>query len=112
MLLSGLGYDIDPQKPLSDSPAVLAIRDFQQRYGLSVNGRADQPTQEKGAAIVRNMRFSLAKVLKNNLPIDRYYDTPTRNAVRDFQSRIGLSVNGIATITVRKRLDEEARRRR
>ncbi|MGV0027712.1 peptidoglycan-binding domain-containing protein [Phormidesmis priestleyi] len=109
-VLRGLGYDINPQRPLTDQPVVLAIRDFQQRYGLSVNGRADQPTQEKAAAIVRNMRFSLRVVLKSDLPIDRYYDTPTENAVRTFQSQVGLGVDGIATVRVRQRLDAEAKR--
>lgn len=110
LVLRGLGYDINPQRPLSDSPAVLAIRDFQQRYGLSVNGGADQPTQEKAAAIVRNLRFSLRVVLKRDLPIDRYYDSPTQDAVRAFQSQFGLSVDGLATVRVRQRLDAEAKR--
>jgi peptidoglycan hydrolase-like protein with peptidoglycan-binding domain len=110
LVLRGLGYDINPQQPLSDSPAVLAIRDFQQRYGLSVNGGADQPTQEKAAAIVRNLRFSLRVVLKSDLPIDRYYDSPTQDAVRAFQSQVGLGVNGVATVRLRQRLDAEAKR--
>jgi peptidoglycan hydrolase-like protein with peptidoglycan-binding domain len=110
LVLRGLGYDINPQRPLTDSPAVLAIRDFQQRYGLSVNGGADQPTQEKAAAIVRNLRFSLRVVLKRDLPVDRYYDTPTQDAVRAFQSQFGLGVDGTATVSVRRRLDAEAKR--
>ncbi len=110
LVLRGLGYDINPQRPLTDSPAVLAIRDFQQRYGLSVNGGADQSTQEKAAAIVRNLRFSLRVVLKSDLPIDRYYDTPTQEAVRAFQSKFGLGIDGIATVNVRRRLDDAAKR--
>jgi peptidoglycan hydrolase-like protein with peptidoglycan-binding domain len=110
LVLRGLGYDIDPQRPLTDTPTVAAIRDFQQRYGLSVNGGADQPTQEKAAVIVRNLRFSLRVVLKSDLPIDRYYDTPTQEAVRAFQARVGLGVDGIATVRVRQRLDAEAKR--
>ncbi|KAM3100216.1 peptidoglycan-binding protein [Phormidesmis sp. 146-35] len=110
LVLRGLGYDINPQRPLTDGPTIAAIRDFQQRYGLSVNGGADQPTQEKAAAIVRNLRFSLRVVLKSDLPIDRYYDTPTQEAVRAFQARVGLGVDGIATVRVRQRLDAEAKR--
>lgn len=109
-VLLGLGYDLDPRKPLSDSLTVGAIRDFQQRYGLSVNGRADQPTQEKAVAIVKNLRSSLRTVLGSALPIAQYYDTPTQEAVRAFQAQTGLPVNGIATITVRTRLDAEAKR--
>lgn len=110
LVLLGLGYDLNPQKSLSDAPAVAAIRDLQQRYGLSVNGRADQPTQQKAADIVRNLRYSLKTVLQSGLPISQYYDTPTQEAVRSFQAQQGLPVNGIATLTVRTRLNEIVKR--
>ncbi|MER3475543.1 MAG: hypothetical protein C4287_01800, partial [Leptolyngbya sp. ERB_1_2] len=37
-ILTGLGYDINPQAPLSDPSTVSAIRSLQQNYGLSVTG--------------------------------------------------------------------------
>ncbi len=109
-VLLGLGYDVNPNKPLNDGPAVRAIRDFQQRYGLSETGRADQPTQEKAAIVVRNLRNNLKTVLRNNLAIFPFYDDVTEASVRQFQTQAGLRVNGIATQTVRAQLDATARR--
>ncbi|PSB16372.1 peptidoglycan-binding protein [Phormidesmis priestleyi ULC007] len=109
-VLLGLGYDVNPAKPLNDAPAVRAIRDFQQRYGLSETGRADQPTQEKAAIVVRNLRNNLKTVLRNNLSIFPFYDDVTQASVRQFQTQAGLRVDGIATQTVRAQLDATARR--
>ncbi len=109
-VLLGLGYDVNPARPLSDAPAVRAIRDFQQRYGLSETGVADQPTQEKAAIVVRNLRNNLKTVLRNNLSIFPFYDDVTKASVRQFQTQVGLRVDGVATQTVRAQLDAAARR--
>lgn len=109
-VLLGLGYDVNPRRPLNDAPAVRAIRDFQQRYGLSETGVADQPTQEKAAIVVRNLRNNLRLVLRNNLSIFPFYDDETAAAVRQFQTQAGLRVDGIATQAVRAQLDAAARR--
>ena len=109
-LLVGLGYEINPQKTLNDSPAVRAIRDFQQRYGLSETGRADQPTQETAAIVVKNLRNNLKTVLRTNLSIFPFYDDATKAAVRQFQAQSGSRVDGIATQAIRAQLDAAAKR--
>ncbi len=109
-VILGLGYEIDPQKALNDGPAVRAIRDFQQRYGLSETGRADQSTQQMVTIVVRNLRNNLRTVLRNNLSILPFYDGATKAAVRQFQSQSGLRVDGIATQAVRAQLDAAAKR--
>ncbi len=111
-VLLGLGYDVNPARPLDDVPAVRAIRDFQQRYGLSETGRADQPTQETAAIVVRNLRNNLKTVLRNNLSIFPFYDDVTEASVRRFQAQAGLRVDGIASQAVRTQLDAAARRAR
>ena len=109
-VLLGLGYDVNPDRPIDDAPAVRAIRDFQQRYGLSETGRADQPTQETAAIVVRNLRNNLKTVLRNNLSIFPFYDDVTEASVRRFQAQAGLRVDGIASQAVRTQLDATARR--
>ena len=109
-VLLGLGYDVNSGRPLSDAPTVRAIRDFQQRYGLSETGRADQPTQETAASVIRNLRNNLKTILRNNLSIVPFYDNATEISVRQFQTQAGLRVDGIATQAVRAHLDAAARR--
>lgn len=108
--LLGLGYEVNPSRPLTDAPAVRAVRDFQQRYGLSETGRADQPTQETAANVIRNLRNNLRTVLRNNLSIAPFYDDATATSVRQFQTQAGLRVDGVATQAVRSQLDAAARR--
>ncbi|MBW4539989.1 MAG: peptidoglycan-binding protein [Myxacorys chilensis ATA2-1-KO14] len=109
-LLLGFGYDVNPQQPLTDVSVVRAIQDIQSLYNLPPTGRPDQRTQEIMATLVRNLRNSLRIVLRSNLPITQFYDAPTQAAVREFQSRYGLPVNGAATLVLRSRIDAEARR--
>ncbi len=111
-ILSGFGYDINRQAPLSDASTVRAIRELQQIYGLSETGAVDRATEEKFSRVMRNLRNSLRAILKSNFAIAQYYDAATQAAVRQFQSRYGLRVNGTANLEVRSRIDSEARRLR
>lgn len=111
-ILTGFGYDINPQASLSDPPTVRAIRDLQRIYGLSETGAIDRATEEKFSSVMRNLRNNLRVILRSNFAIAQYYDEATRAAVRQFQSRYGLRVNGIADLAVRSRVDTEARRPR
>ncbi|MER3433960.1 MAG: hypothetical protein C4288_11135 [Leptolyngbya sp. ERB_1_1] len=109
-ILTGLGYDINPQAPLSDPSTVSAIRSLQQNYGLSVTGAIDRATEDKFSSVMRNLRNNLRLLLKSDFAIAQYYDAATQAAVRQFQSRYGLRVNGIANLAVRQRIDAEARK--
>jgi len=109
-ILAGLGYDINPQAPLSDPATVSAIRALQQNYGLSVTGAIDRATEDKFSSVMRNLRNNLRLLLKSNFAIAQYYDAATQAAVRQFQSQYGLRVNGIANLAVRQRIDTEARK--
>jgi peptidoglycan hydrolase-like protein with peptidoglycan-binding domain len=109
-LLLGFGYEINAQRPLSDRSAMLAIRDFQQLYGIGESGQADQKTQAIASSVMRNLRNGLRLVLQINLPITPYYDGDVAAALRQFQTRYGLPANGVATSLVRSRVDAEARR--
>lgn len=108
-VLQGLGYDINPQRLLSDSSAVVALQHFQERYGLALTGAADQPTQMMARKILRVLQYNLRLALDRPLTLTEYYDAPTEAAVREFQQGMGLRVNGIATVSVRRSIDDRAK---
>ncbi len=110
-ILQGIGYDIDPKKFLSDASAIVAIQDFQARYGLSLTGAADQPTQEMARKILRGLQYNLKLALDRPLSLNEFYDDNTESAVREFQKRNQLRVDGMATISVRRAIDAAAKQR-
>jgi peptidoglycan hydrolase-like protein with peptidoglycan-binding domain len=109
-ILLGFGYDINPQQPISDLSVVRAIQDIQFLYGLPQTGQPDPRTQEIIASLVKNLRNSLRIVLRSNLPVTRFYDAQAQAAVRQFQTKYGFPVTGTANLSVRGRIDAEARR--
>lgn len=109
-LLQNLGYDIDQTKPLTDGPAQNALRNFQKTYALIITGQADQLTQERAAMVVRTIRNNLKITVNRNFAVTTAYDDDTIAAVKQFQTRVGLRVNGIASPLVRQQLDAEAKR--
>jgi peptidoglycan hydrolase-like protein with peptidoglycan-binding domain len=111
-VLQGVGYDIDPNKFLSDASAIVALQDFQGRYGLSLTGAADQPTQEMARKILRGLQYNLGLALDRSITLTEFYDDATEAAVRDFQKRQQLRVDGIATISVRRAIEAQAKQRR
>jgi peptidoglycan hydrolase-like protein with peptidoglycan-binding domain len=110
-ILQGMGYDIDPKKFLSDASAIVAIQDFQARYGLSLTGAADQPTQEMARKILRGLQYNLGRALDRPVMLTEFYDDATESAVREFQKRNQLRLDGMATISVRRSIDVAAKQR-
>lgn len=110
-ILQGLGYDIPPQRFLSDPSAIAAIQFFQQRYGLAPTGVADEPTQTTVKTIMRVLQGNLRLVENPNLTVTEFYDGRTETSVRAFQERQKMRVDGIATVSVRERLDAQAKQR-
>jgi peptidoglycan hydrolase-like protein with peptidoglycan-binding domain len=108
-ILSGLGYDIDPQKFTNSPSATIAIQDFQQRYNLPITGVADQRTQETIQTILRVLQANLRIVIDRNLTVTEFYDRQTREAVVRFQRQYDLRPDGIATVPVRRRIDDAAK---
>ncbi len=111
VILQGLGYDISPDRPLSDPSTVRAIRNFQQQYRLSETGVADRSTQDIARQILRSLQQNLQTVVDRDLPVTDYYDAPTRDGVKRFQAIRGIPVDGIATPNVRKLLQGLSRSR-
>jgi peptidoglycan hydrolase-like protein with peptidoglycan-binding domain len=109
-ILQGLGYDIDINRPLSDRPSVIALADFQQQYGLTRTGAADLTTQRKAQTVLRQLQEDLRKVVNRDLYTTDKYDSQTINAIKRFQAKYNLSIDGIATPEVRRKLNAIARR--
>jgi peptidoglycan hydrolase-like protein with peptidoglycan-binding domain len=108
-ILQGLGYDIDINRPLSDRPSVIALADFQQQHRLNRTGVADAATQRTAQVLLRQLQENLRKVVDRNLSVTDYYDGQTVNAIKRFQAQQNLSIDGIATTALRRRLNGIAR---
>lgn len=111
-VLRGFGYNVTPGNTLRDEETRAAIRQFQQGYKLQVDGIAGPNTQNLAADLVRILKSNLNLVLKPSpgLPNTQLYDERTEAAIRRFQEQYELPVTGIASLAVRQRLDQEARR--
>ena len=112
--LRGFGYNIPQTGGTATTQATQkAVRDFQQRYGIKpVDGVAGEATQKVAAEAMKNLQGSLNLVVKPSppLPRSRFFTPQTAAAIKQFQKQAGLSETGIATLEVRSRLDQEARK--
>ena len=111
-LLRGFGYNVTLGDTLTDQATVAAIRQFQQGYKIPVTGAGDATTQDFAANLVTILQSNLNLVLQPSpaLPGNQFYGPRTEAAVRRFQQQVNLPVTGIATLQVRQRLDQEAKR--
>lgn len=118
-VLHGLGYSLESCKVNCeincddngfDSYTQTAIRQFQLDHNLPVTGALDLITQEKARQLIRNLQHSLNLTVDAQLPVNEFYGSRTCKAVQRFQQQHGLPITGIAEVTVRRKLDEEAKR--
>ena len=111
-LLRGFGYSVTLGDTLTDQATVSAIREFQQGYKLPVDGTANPKTQDYAADLVKILQTNLNIVVKPKpyLPVNQFYGPQTEATVKQFQRKVNLPNTGIATLQVRQRLDQEAKR--
>lgn len=113
LVLIGLGYDIPVTGgKQTDDATRQALRNVQKRYKLKVDGVPGDRTRDLLATLVKNLQGSLNLVVKPNppLPVNQYYGSQTKTAVKAFQKRFNLPVTGIANVEIRARIDQEAKR--
>ena len=116
-VLDGLGYNLGPNGINGNYDATLdlytqaALREFQAQYGLPTTGRLDVATEIKAGQIIKNLQYSLNLTVNAKLPVSEFYGPLTLRAMKTFQQAYGLPATGIANLTVRKKLDEEAKKR-
>jgi peptidoglycan hydrolase-like protein with peptidoglycan-binding domain len=120
-ILNGHGFDgtsaADPYFPISSNEASLtdkatveAIKAFQTYFQLQVDGIAGPLTMSKAEQAMRVLQYNLNVVVKANLPANQpFYGPKTVAAVKEFERRYGYPVDGVANLSVRKRLNDLAR---
>ena len=112
-VLNGLGYKVDLDgQTLTDERTQQVLREFQRQYNLLVDGTAGPQTQDVAGDIVRNLQHNLNIVVRPEprLPRNYFYGSQTEIAVRQFQKIFGLPVTGVASLEVRNKLDQAAKR--
>lgn len=116
-VLDGLGYPLGPDGINGNNGNILdpyteaAIREFQAYYKLPSTGKLDAATAEKAKKVIRNLQYSLNLTVNAQLPVNEFYGPRTFQAMKAFQRAYNLPTTGVAALTVRQKLDEEARRR-
>lgn len=81
-----------------------AYRTFQKYVGISVDGIYGKNTNEKLIYVIKDLQGKLNS-FGYNLSIDGIVGNQTTNAIKDFQSKNGLAVDGIAGINTYKKLE-------
>ncbi|UBF28499.1 peptidoglycan-binding protein [Kovacikia minuta CCNUW1] len=115
-VLDGLGFHLGPDGLNGNNGNILdvytqsAIREFQYQHKLPLTGRLDPATDIKAEKVMQDLQYSLNLTVDAQLPINEFYGPRTLQAVKAFQRAYGLPVTGIATLTVRQRIEQEARR--
>ncbi|UTR11815.1 peptidoglycan-binding protein [Evansella sp. LMS18] len=120
--LNTLGFSVTMNSPKSFGPATeQALRDFQEHYGLRVNGIGDEVTLAKINELLLPQTFKRGDNheqianLKNNLntlgfPVTMNapsnFGPATESAVRDFQNYYGLNVTGEAGADTLSKIEE------
>lgn len=117
-ILNGFGYgyapEPDPSFPLSsfdgpmiDQVTVEAIEAFQAYFNLTVDGIVGPQTMAKAEQAMRVLQAELNQVVGAGLPQDQpFYGPRTVAAVKEFQRRYGFFIDGVANLTVRRKLLE------
>lgn len=120
-ILNGHGFAYAPEPdsnfpissyegPLTDKVTVEAIKEFQAYFKLKVDGIAGPLTMAKTEQAMRILQDNLNRVIKANLPTNQpFYGPRTVAAVKEFERRHRFTVDGVANLAVRQRLNELAR---
>ncbi len=111
-LLRSLGYQVELGETLNDTASKRAIREFQEQNKLSVDGTVNSQTQDLAADLIVNLQNSLNVVVQPDppLPNNEFYGPRTEAAIREFQRRFLLPETGIASLEVRQKLNQEAKK--
>ena len=102
--LIGLGYHFGTADGKYGSITTEAVRQFQDAYGLSVDGSAGPDTMTSLRNAVSTLQSDLDRKGWYHSGIDGVYGNGTRSAVKSYQQYVGLSVDGIAGPATMKKL--------
>lgn len=102
--LIGMGYLFGTADGRYGSITTEAVRQFQDAYGLSVDGNAGPDTMTSLRNAVSALQSDLGRKGWYSSGIDGVYGNGTRSAVKSYQLYAGLSVDGIAGPATMKKL--------
>lgn len=110
-ILGPINCDVTSLRVLSnlDDYTRAAILQYQLDNNMAATGNDGADLRSAIEKTVRILQNNLKLVLKTNIELSGNYRRITYNAVKTYQKARKLPVTGIATITVRKRLNDEAR---
>ncbi len=94
--LNALGFNCGTPDGIFGNMTKNAVMSFQRAYGLTVDGIVGSQTINKLNSLGQTVQNKLRK-LGYNVSVDGILGPQSTNAIRDFQRRNGLSVNGIVT---------------
>jgi peptidoglycan hydrolase-like protein with peptidoglycan-binding domain len=95
--------------PRLDNYTRAAIQQFQLDNNMAATGNDGAELRSAIEKTVRILQNNLKIVLKIDIELSGNYRRVTFNAVKTYQQTRKLLVTGIATVTVRRRLNDEAR---
>jgi peptidoglycan hydrolase-like protein with peptidoglycan-binding domain len=110
-VLGNIDCDLTPLRDLQNLDAYTrsAIFQFQLDNALAATGQNGPDLQAKVEGTVKILQNNLKIVLQTQLPITGKYFNQTLNAVKTYQRNRSLLVTGIATRSIRKQVDDDAR---
>ncbi len=110
-VLGNINCDLTPLRdlPTLDAYTRSAIFQFQLDNTLAATGQDGPDLQDKVEDTVKILQNNLKIVLQTQLPITGKYFYQTLNAVKTYQRNRSLLVTGIATRSIRKQADADAR---
>ncbi len=108
-MLAVLGYDAGVIDGLAGGKTTTAIRAYQERAGLEIDG---EPSQELVDHLTRETIRSAQRMLAargyDPGPADGYPGRKTTSAIRDYQTRAGLPVDGKVSLILLEHLNASA----
>ncbi len=110
-VLGNINCDVTSLRDLQtlDAYTRSAIFQFQLDNGIAATGQNGPDLQKKVEETVRILQNNLKIVLQTSIPITGKYFNQTLNAVKTYQRNRSLLVTGIATRSIRKGVDDDAR---
>ncbi len=108
-MLAVLGYDAGVIDGLAGAKTTTAIREYQERAGLDIDG---EPSQQLFDHLTRETIKSAQRMLAargyDPGPADGYPGRKTAAAIRDYQTRAGLPVDGKVSLILLEHLNASA----
>jgi len=108
-MLAVLGYDVGVVDGLAGDKTTIAIRTYQERHGLEVDGKASQDLVNHATReTIKSAQRLLAARGYDPGPADGYPGRKTTAAIRDYQTRAGLPVDGKVSLILIEHLNASA----